>query len=91
MFPTVIVFSFLKFNRITSTTKRVKAFGAVASKSHALAPTPFGALEWAGLQSFHQICRAKGIAIIAEVMEAAQIEDLFESVDNRKTSTCSMR
>lgn len=44
-------------------------------------PYSFRGLGIEGLQSFHRICRANGIKIITEVMEAAQIEDMFDYVD----------
>jgi hypothetical protein len=47
-------------------------------------PHCFRGLGMDGLQPFHRICRAKCIQIIAEVMDAAQIRDLFESANSCK-------
>lgn len=44
-------------------------------------PYSFRGLGIDGLKTFHRICRANGIKIITEVMEAAQIEDMFDYVD----------
>ncbi len=44
-------------------------------------PYSFRGLGIEGLKTFHRICRANGIKIITEVMEAAQIEDMFDYVD----------
>ena len=44
-------------------------------------PYSFRGLGLDGLKTFHKICRANGIKIITEVMEAAQIEDMFDYVD----------
>ena len=34
-----------------------------------------------GLKTFHRICKANGIKIITEVMEASQIESMYDYVD----------
>jgi len=44
-------------------------------------PYSFRGLGIEGLKTFHRICRANGIKIITEVMESAQIEDMFDYVD----------
>lgn len=44
-------------------------------------PYSFRGLGIEGLKTFHRICRANGIKIITEVMEAGQIEDMFDYVD----------
>jgi len=44
-------------------------------------PYSFRGLGIEGLKTFHRICRANGIKIITEVMEAAQITDMFDYID----------
>lgn len=44
-------------------------------------PYSFRGLGIEGLKSFHRICHTHGIKIITEVMEAGQIEEMFDYVD----------
>ena len=44
-------------------------------------PYSFRGLGQEGLKMFYQICKASGIRIITEVMQASQIEEMFDYVD----------
>lgn len=44
-------------------------------------PYSFRGLGIEGLKFFHRLCRANGVKIITEVMEAGQIEQMFDYVD----------